>query len=228
MKYTLLIVPYIQILLRIPYYLQNYDYKLLMFSHFITSIINSTFVAILLFFLLKNTKINNFLSILVFGTFSFYLNFLFTGTIGFPFHSIVLNQVHPTYLFTDKMQLPINIVPILPMISTLNNSLALLYLFYNLMLLAPATFTILYFGWIKNIKKILLLAFISSIFIELIQLIEMVILSFYEIDELRAADINDVILNFISGVIGIIVFKVYFKFSTKFKSDKTFLVFFRS
>ncbi|WP_156290990.1 VanZ family protein [Oceanobacillus salinisoli] len=79
----------------------------------------------------------------------------------------------------------------------------------NLFLLTPFAFALLALCITKSIKKTVFITMFISIGIEIYQFLHNFILSGYRFGEGRAVDIDDVILNTLGGLMGVLFYKLY-------------------
>ncbi|WP_061466429.1 VanZ family protein [Peribacillus simplex] len=79
----------------------------------------------------------------------------------------------------------------------------------NLILLTPLTFCLLTFKLSKNGFVAMYITFFTSLFIESFQFLQNYVATSFEYGEAyRSVDIDDIILNSLSGIIGVILFKI--------------------
>lgn len=105
----------------------------------------------------------------------------------------------------------VNLVPFTTIENTLHQTFVtmptIIQLVGNVLLLAPLTFFLLYFQILKKIGPALLTAVLVSTGIELIQFLQTTIISGFAgltLPENRSTDIDDIILNTLSGLIGVL------------------------
>jgi glycopeptide antibiotics resistance protein len=183
-------------------------------------ILNICLVTLLLYFFIKRTSIRKFIDWLVLTGFSLYFCILFGETTWLSFYYIFNSEFigfdpHRNFIF-------VNLIPFNGISETINNnSMALYQILGNLLMLSPFAFTSLYFEWTNNVKKTVVYLCFVSIGIEVFQLIETAFSSLFELGgSLRAADIDDVILNTSGALIGSIIFLVWKKVSIAFSNIK--------
>ncbi|WP_054957898.1 VanZ family protein [Paenibacillus dakarensis] len=145
-------------------------------------------------------------------------------------HSLV-TSVYIPYYFTQKYLGnhfvhvdQINLIPFKTIFSDLfviAVPVTILQTLGNLLLLSPLAFALLSLGVIGKKYKVILVTFLTSLFIEIFQFFVNYSVSGYEYgyEGPHAVDIDDLILNTTGGVIGVLFFMIYKKmFMKKFKT----------
>ncbi|MFY4774379.1 VanZ family protein [Metabacillus sp. RGM 3146] len=192
-------------------------------SHYlIGAMLNSFLIEGLLFFLIKKTSVKRPLDGFIFFFFSFYIVQLFGNALSFPLTSLLDHPFRGSSLFSEGYPMAINLAPFVLTIRTIGEEGALTLLIGNALMLTPLAFSCLYFGWIKSSKAVIIAMILLSFAVETVQFIEMLISSFFYIKDLRTSDIDDVILNSLSGLIGVWLYKLlepYFM-NEKNRSDR--------
>lgn len=115
-------------------------------------------------------------------------------------------------IFSEPYQsYPLNIIPLRSIFQTIEmNPHALYQVVGNLLMLIPFAFAVMYFGLTNNSKKVILYFGLCSIAIELFQFLQSYIASYFHSD-VRRTDVDDIILNTIGGIIGVIAYKIWTK-----------------
>ena len=96
----------------------------------------------------------------------------------------------------------------------------------NLLLLLPLAFGLLSLQIINNKNKVGIIIFLTTVLIELYQLFDNFIASGFMYSEggSRAVDIDDIILNTIGGLMGIVLFNIYKRvFTSQITNRKSFI-----
>jgi glycopeptide antibiotics resistance protein len=98
----------------------------------------------------------------------------------------------------------VNLVPIKGITDVLRyNPSALFQITGNAIMLTPFAFAMLYFKWAKSNKQAIWYSFLCTIGIELLQFLQSILASVFDIGRGRSSDVDDVILNTIGAVIGV-------------------------
>lgn len=93
----------------------------------------------------------------------------------------------------------------------------------NLLLLTPLAFSLRFLKVLKNNKETIIAVFFTSLGIEIVQLIQTYFSTGFINSQGRATDIDDLILNTLSGVIGIEVYKLITRFFGSTESEPNIL-----
>lgn len=199
-------------LLSIPLILFSWD----LLSHFNFQIVlNMIIVWILLAILLKRTTLQNIFDWIIGSCFSIYFCFLYMKTIKISLFYSQLN--HTTEEIKRMITLSVNLIPFKGIIDILQHNPSAFYqVFGNGIMLAPFTFAMLYFKWVISIRQAIWYSFLCTVAIEFIQFIQTCISVLFGLGEGRSADIDDVILNTISAVIGIVFYLLWCKIENRF------------
>lgn len=189
-------------------------------------IINLTIVVISLFFLLKLTSFNNLYDWVIGVCFSIYYCVLYEKTIDLKGVLLAFNKDY-LYVSFENVHMAfnmVNLIPIKGVISVISNNISELNVLYqiigNTLMLTPLAFAMLYFKWTKSYKKAFLISIICTLGIEFIQFLLNVYYIVFEIGMNRSVDIDDVFLNTIGAVIGIVFYDLWGKIKSFMKRKK--------
>jgi len=218
-KYVLLVIPLI-LLGRDLYPYFNFQVELQI-------ILNMIITLILLVTLLKRTTLENILDWIIGICFSLYFCILYLKTVRFSLIYSPTNDYTGKYIGT-MITNSVNLIPLSGIVDTLRYSPTALYqIIGNTVMLAPLTFTMLYFKWVPSAKKALWYSFLCTLSIECIQLVQTVLEFLFGLGQARSTDVDDVILNTLGAVIGVICYAVWAKLeerlSKKTQTTKVYL-----
>ncbi|MCD7035006.1 VanZ family protein [Metabacillus sp. GX 13764] len=181
-------------------------------SHYVIGeLLNICLIIGTLSLFIRKTTVKSNVDWLLLAVFAFYYVQLFGNTVSFPFASVLDHPFRGESLFAEGVPVAINAVPAVLTIKTILEPGAVTLLVGNALMLTPMAFCMLYFGWMKSAGKTAAAMILASISIELIQLAEMTVSSFFYIRDMRTADIDDVILNSFSGFLGVWLFTKFQK-----------------
>lgn len=173
------------------------------------AIVNLIVVLTCLFYLLRITVIKNLtdwiLSVLFFGYFCILFNrtVFFRGFTLLGDHDLTIEYIYNVFYTT-------NFIPLKSILVQLQASL-LYQIIGNTIMLAPFSFSMLYFKWTKNYKKTFWYSLLITIGIEFIQFVENVIYRLFQIGMNRSTDIDDIILNTFGACIGMVCYYLWNK-----------------
>lgn len=126
-------------------------------------------------------------------------------------------------MYTLKVRLGVNIFPfrdyIYGFINLKNNNIGIMFsirsILGNILLLSPLIgYLLMYKEELRNIKNVIIISFLISLSIELFQLIEN--LTYLSTTQGRTVNIDDLILNTISGILAYYIFKLIYKTKLRF------------
>lgn len=86
-------------------------------------------------------------------------------------------------------------------------------------MLTPFAFAMLYFNWVKSNNQAIGYSFFCTIGIEIVQFLQTILGSVFNIGMGRSSDIDDVILNTIGAVVGVCCYFLWIKIN-KLASQK--------
>jgi len=197
-KYILLVFPLILYGERLWFYFRDVHFYLpLIFQ----VLLHLAIISICMIFLLKRTRLKNLFDWFIGICFSVYLCILYHNAVEFMFF---LENAHYSLENIKYIVHSVNLVPIKGLIDVLHyNPSALFQINGNVIMLTPFAFAMLYFKWAKSIKQAIWYSFLFTIGIELVQLLQSILGSVFEIGIGRSSDIDDVTLNTIGATIGV-------------------------
>ncbi|WP_445505764.1 VanZ family protein [Niallia sp. 03091] len=191
----------------------------------IECLINLTIVLIFAIFLTKKTNILKIHQIILYILFVLYL-FLLQALVAHVglIHFVIMKYIGHHHIMFDR----INLIPFHTILKGLtidnikdlyNQSFTLnlsrqrvtpiIQIIGNILMIVPLSFFILSLRISKSKTKTIFLIFIFSIGIELFQLINSYITSGLQYAEGRGVDVDDIILNTIGAIIGVLVFWIF-------------------
>lgn len=174
----------------------------------INALSNSLILFILILLIARKANIKQFLDIIWFFVFSLYLMILHYLVTYLYIGNFIKGQLtaHPHLQFQS-----INLVPFATIEATFNqidpNFSVTIQVIGNILMLAPLAFFLLYFQLTKKAGKTFLWIVAVAIGIECIQFLQTTFASMYQLmpaNSHRSADIDDIILNSCSGLLGIL------------------------
>lgn len=170
---------------------------------------NSLLLFIVIFFLAKKAKVRQLLDVIWFFVFSGYLMILHYLVTYLYIGNFIKGDLAAHFSFST---VAINFVPFATIDATFNqidpNFSVTVQVIGNSLLLAPLAFFLLYFQITKRAGKTFLVVLCVAIGIECVQLLQSLFASMYVLmpaGAYRSADIDDIILNSCSGIIGILI-----------------------
>lgn len=199
-----------------------YGESLLHFSsdfHFYLPIIlqvllNIAIITVCMIFLLKRTRLQNVFDWFIGICFSVYFCVLYHNTVQFMFF---FGNAHYSLENLKYIAHSVNLVPIKGIIDVLRyNPSALFQITGNAIMLTPFAFAMLYFKWAKSNKLAIWYSFLCAIGIELVQFLQSILASVFDIGRGRSSDIDDVILNTIGAVVGVSCYFLWVKIEKLF------------
>lgn len=177
-------------------------------AEFINSVVNGLFLLVITGLLIKLAHLKNGLDFVWFSVFILYI---------FVLHHLVTyiaagDFASSTYTGSFHIQKElINLEPFTTIENTFRQTLptmpTVIQIIGNALMLAPLSFFLLYFKVVKRGSVAILIVFFTSCGIELIQFIQTTLVTGFSglaLPEGRSTDIDDVILNTLSGSVGVL------------------------
>ncbi|WAO20818.1 VanZ family protein [Paenilisteria newyorkensis] len=177
-------------------------------AELINVILNGTILGACSIFIIWNATLRNTIDVIWLATFILYL-FILHHLVTYISAGDILRSTY-TGGFHIQQEM-VNLVPFTTIENTVHQTLptmpTIIQLLGNVLLLAPLTFFLLYFQITKRIGMTLLVALVVSTGIELVQFFQTTIITGFRgitLPENRSTDIDDIILNTLSGLLGIL------------------------
>ena len=170
------------------------------------SIVNCVISMIITYFILRNinTK-NNYKNFIINAIFIIYINELYSLVL----YSHVSVFFNPISSYPHILEGATSLVPFKNISEIFNSREDFLQVIGNALMLSPLAFFAHYYGWSKSYIKTFIMLSCLSVFIELFQLVQTFIYSMYTPEYIRVCDVDDVMLNSLSVIIGIVAFRIY-------------------
>lgn len=176
-------------------------------------LINTTANSCLLFIatiiLTKMAKLKNWLDFIWFCVFILYI-FILLHLVAYISIGDFVNSTYTGNFHIQKEM--INLIPFTTIENTFTQTLptmpTIIQIIGNVLLLSPLSFFLLYFKITKSGWKALLVVFLTSCGIELLQFVQTTMITGFESMSLppdRSTDVDDIILNTLSGLIGVLL-----------------------
>jgi len=188
-------------------------FKGVSFLDYLNLIVNFGVIFVLSIWLINKSKVNNILEQLISFCFVLYMFVLhaFVTYVDISYY-FIQEYVGNPYVNMDR----INLIPFKTILSDLVRIAApvtIVQTLGNLLLLTPLAFALLSLGIIVNKYRVILALFLTTLLIETYQLLHNLTVSGYMYSEGggRAVDIDDILLNTMGGLIGILFFVIYEK-----------------
>jgi glycopeptide antibiotics resistance protein len=181
---------------------------------YLNLVANFGIVLLISIWLISKSQVENILNFAILFVFVLYL---------FVLHSLVTYIDISYYITQEYVRNPyvnmerVNLIPFKTIYSNLFGvavaPVTIIQTVGNALLLLPLAFALLSLQIINNKYKVLLFIFLTTVFIEMYQFLHNVSVSGYMYSEggPRAIDIDDILLNTIGGLIGIVFFIIYKK-----------------
>ncbi|WP_301108128.1 VanZ family protein [Sporosarcina sp.] len=190
------------------------------FLDYLNLIVNYGIILALAVGLIRKSAVNNIIEQIISFGFVLYLFVLhrFVTIIYIPYY-FTQEYIGNPYINFDR----INLIPFKTIYNDLFGTIVapvtVMQTFGNLFLLLPLAFSLLVLQIVTKKRKVAIIVFFTTLFIETFQLVENLIESGYLYSEGggRAVDIDDLILNTLGGIIGIFLFIFYQKVFMKNK-----------
>ncbi|KGL43419.1 antibiotic resistance protein VanZ [Listeria newyorkensis] len=177
-------------------------------AELINVILNGTILGACSIFIIWKATLRNTIDVIWLATFILYL-FILHHLVTYISAGDILRSTY-TGGFHIQQEM-VNLVPFTTIENTVHQTLptmpTIIQLLGNVLLLAPLTFFLLYFQITKRIGMTLLVALVVSTGIELVQFFQTTIITGFRgitLPENRSTDIDDIILNTLSGLLGIL------------------------
>ncbi|MBC1483341.1 VanZ family protein [Listeria sp. FSL L7-1485] len=174
----------------------------------INTIANSCLLFIATIILAKMAKLKNWLDFIWFCVFILYI-FILLHLVAYISIGDFVNSIYTGNFHIQKEM--INLIPFTTIENTFTQTLptmpTIIQIIGNVLLLSPLSFFLLYFKITNSGWKALMVVFLTSCGIELLQFIQTTMITGFEGISLppdRSTDVDDIILNTLSGLIGIL------------------------
>ncbi|WP_343363830.1 VanZ family protein [Listeria seeligeri] len=175
----------------------------------INTIANSCLLFIATIILTKMAKLKNWLDFIWFCVFILYI-FILLHLVAYISIGDFVNSTYTGNFHIQKEM--INLIPFTTIENTITQTLptmpTIIQIIGNVLLLSPLSFFLLYFKITKSGWKALLVVFLTSCGIELLQFVQTTMITGFESMSLppdRSTDVDDIILNTLSGLIGFLL-----------------------
>ncbi|CAM2363713.1 VanZ family protein [Listeria seeligeri] len=175
----------------------------------INTIANSCLLFIATIILTKMAKLKNWLDFIWFCVFILYI-FILLHLVAYISIGDFVNSTYTGNFHVQKEM--INLIPFTTIENTITQTLptmpTIIQIIGNVLLLSPLSFFLLYFKITKSGWKALLVVFLTSCGIELLQFVQTTMITGFESMSLppdRSTDVDDIILNTLSGLIGVLL-----------------------
>lgn len=175
----------------------------------INTIANSCLLFIATIILTKMAKLKNWLDFIWFCVFILYI-FILLHLVAYISIGDFVNSTYTGNFHIQKEM--INLIPFTTIENTFTQTLptmpTIIQVIGNVLLLSPLSFFLLYFKITKSGWKALLVVFLTSCGIELLQFVQTTMITGFESMSLppdRSTDVDDIILNTLSGLIGVVL-----------------------
>ncbi|WP_271005691.1 VanZ family protein [Listeria seeligeri] len=175
----------------------------------INTIANSCLLFIATIILTKMAKLKNWLDFIWFCVFILYI-FILLHLVAYISIGDFVNSTYTGDFHIQKEM--INLIPFTTIENTFTQTLptmpTIIQIIGNVLLLSPLSFFLLYFKITKSGWKALLVVFLTSCGIELLQFVQTTMITGFESMSLppdRSTDVDDIILNTLSGLIGVLL-----------------------
>ncbi|EPT8930513.1 VanZ family protein [Listeria innocua] len=175
----------------------------------INTITNSCILLLTTLILTKLAKLKNWIDFIWFCVFILYI-FVLLHLVAYI---SIGNFVNSTYTGNFHIQKEmINLIPFTTIENTFQQTLptmpTIIQIIGNVLLLCPLSFFLLYFKITSTAGKTILVIFLTSCGIELLQFAQTTMITGFESISLppnRSTDVDDIILNTLSGLIGVLL-----------------------
>ncbi|MBC1732737.1 VanZ family protein [Listeria seeligeri] len=175
----------------------------------INTIANSCLLFIATIILTKMANLKNWLDFIWFCVFILYI-FILLHLVAYISIGDFVNSTYTGNFHIQKEM--INLIPFTTIENTFTQTLptmpTIIQIIGNVLLLSPLSFFLLYFKITKSGWKALLVVFLTSCGIELLQFVQTTMITGFESMSLppdRSTDVDDIILNTLSGLIGVVL-----------------------
>ncbi|AHI56210.1 VanZ family protein [Listeria ivanovii] len=173
------------------------------------TIANSCLLFIATIILTKMAKLKNWLDFIWFCVFILYI-FILLHLVAYISIGDFVNSTYTGDFHIQKEM--INLIPFTTIENTFRQTLptmpTIIQIIGNILLLSPLSFFLLYFKITDSGWKALLVVFLTSCGIELLQFVQTTMITGFESMSLppdRSTDVDDIILNTLSGLFGVLL-----------------------
>lgn len=180
-------------------------------------ILNIIVIIVITSFIIKRLKSNKTMK-------DFIINSIFISYITILY--LLVSYIYIEQFFVIPVSKPfipetsLNLIPFANISTLLDSKSAFIQVIGNLFLLSPLSFFICYNDWHKTFKSTFYKMFLLVLFIESFQLLQSIINSMYYMTGRKSFDIDDIILNSLSIIIGLVAYNVLKKVILFIKSVK--------
>ncbi|MBC1376766.1 VanZ family protein [Listeria sp. FSL L7-0091] len=175
----------------------------------INTITNSSILLLTTLILTKMAKLKNWIDFIWFCVFILYI-FVLVHLVAYISIGDFVNSTYTGDFHIQKEM--INLIPFTTIENTFEQTLptmpTIIQIIGNVLLLCPLSFFLLYFKITSTAGKTILVIFLTSCGIELLQFAQTTMITGFESISLppnRSTDVDDVILNTLSGLIGVLL-----------------------
>ncbi|EHW9791610.1 TPA: VanZ family protein [Listeria innocua] len=175
----------------------------------INSITNSCILLLTTLILTKMAKLKNWIDFIWFCVFILYI-FVLLHLVAYISIGDFVNSTYTGNFHIQKEM--INLIPFTTIENTFQQTLptmpTIIQIIGNVLLLCPLSFFLLYFKITSTAGKTILVIFLTSCGIELLQFAQTTMITGFESISLppnRSTDVDDIILNTLSGLIGVLL-----------------------
>ncbi|MBC1926061.1 VanZ family protein [Listeria innocua] len=175
----------------------------------INSITNSCILLLTTLILTKMAKLKNWIDFIWFCVFILYI-FVLLHLVAYISIGDFVNSTYTGNFHIQKEM--INLIPFTTIENTFQQTLptmpTIIQIIGNVLLLCPLSFFVLYFKITSTAGKTILVIFLTSCGIELLQFAQTTMITGFESISLppnRSTDVDDIILNTLSGLIGVLL-----------------------
>ncbi|EAD5843330.1 TPA: VanZ family protein [Listeria innocua] len=175
----------------------------------INSITNSCILLLTTLILTKMAKLKNWIDFIWFCVFILYI-FVLLHLVAYISIGDFVNSTYTGDFHIQKEM--INLIPFTTIENTFQQTLptmpTIIQIIGNVLLLCPLSFFLLYFKITSTAGKTILVIFLTSCGIELLQFAQTTMITGFESISLppnRSTDVDDIILNTLSGLIGVLL-----------------------
>ncbi|MBF2509702.1 VanZ family protein [Listeria welshimeri] len=203
-RFFVLLLPVLYLLYGVSLALQFGDN-----ADLINTIANSCLLFIATLILTKMAKLKNWLDFIWFSVFILYI-FVLLHLVAYISIGDFVNSTYTGNFHIQKEM--INLIPFTTIENTFKQTLptmpTIIQILGNILLLCPLSFFLLYFKITNSGWKALLVVFLTSCGIELLQFAQTTMITGFDSMALppeRSTDVDDIILNTCSGLIGVLL-----------------------
>ncbi|WHY69604.1 VanZ family protein [Neobacillus sp. SuZ13] len=196
------------------YAYRTYIYEGVQLLDLLNLVVNFGIVLLISIWLISKSEVKNVLNLVILFVFVIYL-FVLHSFVAYIDISYYITQEYVGNLYVNIER--INFIPFKTIYSNLFGKVVapvtIIQTVGNLFLLLPLAFALLFLQIINNKYKAVIVIFLTTVFIEMYQLLDNLITSGFKYSGggQRAIDIDDVLLNTIGGLVGIALYFIYKK-----------------